>query len=124
MVPVSNKRPSGVYRAITEGWQKRVEDELGRRKWTQKELATRLRCSEGAVSNMLAPGARTSRLVDSTNVLLDLAPPEYQDDIDRDNHAVLRQLREVDRESYDRYTQEMKRAIRAKVPSNHNDPSN
>jgi transcriptional regulator with XRE-family HTH domain len=88
-------------------------EELDARGWTQRRLAQELRCSEGAITGMLADGAKTSRLVDATSEILGLALPEYNDDLDRQHHEMLKALRQLDRDAYDDEIQRVQRRIEA-----------
>ena len=111
-LPVTKKRPSGTYTPVTSTWQERVRAELKRRGWNQGDLAQRLKCSDGAISMMLAEGARSSRLVDQTNLVLDIASPVYDDDFDQQAHLALKRLRKQDRDLYDKHVQDILRAVR------------
>ncbi len=101
-----------MFRPITANWQDRVKAELVALGWTQDEFSKRLKCSPGAVTGLLKPGARTSRLVDRASKLLQIAPPEFADDIEEQHFADLRRLRAVKRAAYDDIMQRVARELR------------
>jgi transcriptional regulator with XRE-family HTH domain len=108
-----SKRPTGTYTPISRIWQDRVRSELKRRGWNQGDLASRLKCSGAAISLLLAEGARSSRMVDQINLVLDIAAPTYDDDIDQRSHLALKRLRKQNRALYDKIIEDAERELRS-----------
>jgi hypothetical protein len=112
-IPVSgkSKRPTGVYQRLTPQWQESVRAELRDRGVNQTWLAQQIGATKGAVSQMLAQGARTSRLVDVVCKLLELPPPSFDDERDHEFHEMGRKLRLLDPRFYDETFARMKRRV-------------
>ncbi len=107
------KRPKGPYVKITRVWQERVEKELRRIKKDRQWLAAKLDVAKGTITNILAEDAASSRLVEKINLILDIAPPEYDDDIDQEMHQGLQRIKKENPAKYMEYYQEIRRFIRA-----------
>ena len=106
-------RPKGRFVPVDPAWIARVKAELDRRGWNQGDLARRLGATDAALSDILNGKRRSSRLVDAINLALDIAPPNYEDDIDQDMHEAMRRLRRINRDLFDKIVTDAKREIRA-----------
>lgn len=107
-----SNRPKGPQYRITSTWQTRVNEELARRRWERQEFADRLGVVPATITNILRPGAGTSRHVPEINRLLDIAPPEYEDGYDQESHELTRKLRALDSKEYFRMLETLKRQVR------------
>ena len=53
--------PSGPLETVDESWKNDLRADMKREGWTQRDLATKITVSEGAISNMFKPGPRQIR---------------------------------------------------------------
>lgn len=65
---------------------------------------------------MLNGKVKSSRLVEKVNLVLDIAPPTYEDEIDQDMHLVMRRLRRINRDLFDKIVTDAKREVRTADP--------
>ncbi len=83
-------------------WQQIVKDELAERAMQRKELAEAIDVTPAAITVLLRPETRSSRLVDDVSRVLQIPTPEFEDERDAQGVEALRLLRRSDPAEYDR----------------------
>ncbi len=105
------KYPQGSAERVTPHWQESVRAELRDRRKTFTWLGEQVGATKGAISQMLAPNAKTSRLVVPVCAVLELPPPMFDDIRHQQFDEAARRLREIDPRLYDELFARMTRRV-------------
>lgn len=110
---VKRKRPPSTPAVrITPEWQKRVSRRLEKLGKTQEWLADEAGVTAPAITRMLKPTQRTSRVAEKISQVLGIPLPEFRDEREQEVRDALRELRELDPIEFDAVVTDIQRQIR------------
>lgn len=95
-------RPKQAHRAVTPSWQALVEARLADQGMTRKQLAIKIGSSPAAITILLRPETKSSRLVELVSAALNIPTPDFVDERDAEVIGDMRRLRETNPNEYDR----------------------